>query len=299
MNKLAELLHSPYPVLCQRWKTVLISSVIVFLIVYLLQPFGISQMHSEYKIIILLGYGVVSSIALSVTLYLIPAFFPKYFEEKNWTLGKHLLNTLLLCFLITIGNGVYSAWVYNLNLSWNLFYISLIWVALLAPFPIVFFTMWNRNLQLARNLKEATEMNFYLSRKISSENGEVISEEKESSSGMLVFSGGTREMLEVAVDDFLYAEAEGNYVKATYRTGKNGAVIQKLLRATMKQAEETVADYPYIIRCHRAFLVNVQRVVKVDGNSQGYRLRLEGCEEEVPVSRAYAKGVKMLIENRV
>ena len=299
MNKLAELLHSPYPVLCQRWKTVLISSVIVFLIVYLLQPFGISQMHSEYKIIILLGYGVVSSIALSVTLYLIPAFFPKYFEEKNWTLGKHLLNTLLLCFLITIGNGVYSAWVYNLNLSWNLFYISLIWVALLAPFPIVFFTMWNRNLQLARNLKEATEMNFYLSRKISSENGEVISEEKESSSGMLVFSGGTKEMLEVAVDDFLYAEAEGNYVKATYRTGKNGAVIQKLLRATMKQAEETVADYPYIIRCHRAFLVNVQRVVKVDGNSQGYRLRLEGCEEEVPVSRAYAKGVKMLIENRV
>lgn len=299
MNKLAELLHSPYPVLCQRWKTVLISSVIVFLIVYLLQPFGISQMHSEYKIIILLGYGVVSSIALSVTLYLIPAFFPKYFEEKNWTLGKHLLNTLLLCFLITIGNGVYSAWVYNLNLSWNLFYISLIWVALLAPFPIVFFTMWNRNLQLARNLKEATEMNFYLSRKISSENGEVISEEKESSSGMLVFSGGTKEMLEVAVDDFLYAEAEGNYVKATYRTAKNGAVIQKLLRATMKQAEETVAEYPYIIRCHRAFLVNVQRVVKVDGNSQGYRLRLEGCEEEVPVSRAYAKGVKMLIENRV
>lgn len=299
MNKLAELLHSPYPALCQRWKTVVISSVIVFLIVSLLQPFGISQMQSEYKILILLGYGMVSSVALSITIYLMPALFPYYFEEKNWTLGKHLLNTLLVCFLITIGNGLYSAWVYDLKLNWNLFYISLIWVALLAPFPIVFFAMWNRNLQLSRNLKEATEMNFYLSKKISSENGETTSDKKEISSEMLVFSGGTKEMLEVAADDFLYAEAEGNYVKATYRTGKNGTVIQKLLRATMKQVEETTADCPFIIRCHRAFLVNVQQVVKVDGNSQGYRLRLEGCEEEVPVSRAYAKEVKILIENKV
>lgn len=299
MNKLSELLHSPYPALCQRWKTVVISSVIVFLIVSLLQPFGISQMHSEYKIIILIGYGVVSSIALSVTIYLMPALFPRYFEEKNWTLGKHLLNTLVVCFLITIGNGLYSAWVYDLELSWNLFYISLIWVALLAPFPIVFFAMWNRNLQLSHNLKEATEMNFYLSKKISFGNGEIASEKNESSREMLIFSGGTKEMLEVLADDFLYAEAEGNYVKATYRTEKDGKIIQKLLRATMKQAEETVADCPFIIRCHRAFLVNVQQVVKVDGNSQGYRLQLEGCEEEVPVSRAYAKEVKMLIENKV
>lgn len=299
MNKLTELLHSPYPVLCQRWKTVMIPSAIVFLIVSLLQPFGISQMHSGYKIIILLGYGVVSSITLSITIYLIPALFPKYFEENNWTLGKHLLNTLLTCFLITIGNGLYSAWVYDLELSWSLFYISLIWVVLLAPFPIVLFAMWNRNLQLSHNLKEAMEMNFYLSRKISSEDGEVTSDEKEISSEMLVFSGGTKEMLEVAADDFLYVEAEGNYVKATYRARRNGTVVQKLLRATMKQVEETVADYPFIIRCHRAFLVNVQQVVKVDGNSQGYRLRLEGCDEEVPVSRAYAKEVKMLIENKV
>lgn len=299
MNKLSELLHSPYPALCQRWKTVVISSVIVFLIVSLLQPFGISQMHSEYKIIILIGYGVVSSIALSVTIYLMPALFPRYFEEKNWTLGKHLLNTLVVCFLITIGNGLYSAWVYDLELSWNLFYISLIWVALLAPFPIVFFAMWNRNLQLSHNLKEATEMNFYLSKKISFGNGEIASEKKESSREMLIFSGGTKEMLEVLADDFLYAEAEGNYVKATYRAEKDGKIIQKLMRATMKQAEETVADCPFIIRCHRAFLVNVQQVVKVDGNSQGYRLQLEGCEEEVPVSRAYAKEVKMLIENKV
>jgi len=37
-------------------------------------------------------------------------------------------------------------------------------------------------------------------------------------------------------------------------------------------------------------------VSKVSGNSQGYRLFLYDCEDSIPVSRAYSKEVKMLIE---
>ncbi len=50
----------------------------------------------------------------------------------------------------------------------------------------------------------------------------------------------------------------------------------------------------YLSVRHRAFLVNIRMVVKIDGNSQGYKLNLEGCEEDVPVSRAYAKEVKSI-----
>lgn len=159
--------------------------------------------------------------------------------------------------------------------------------------------MWNRNLQLTRNLKEAMEMNGHLSRRISPEVGIASLEDKVfSSEEALVFAGGTKEMLEVKAGDFLYAEAKGNYVKVGYRSDsdKEKKITWRLLRATMKQAEEAVSACPFIIRCHRAFLVNIQMVVKVDGNSQGYKLNLEGCEEDVPVSRAYAKEVKALIE---
>ena len=55
-------------------------------------------------------------------------------------------------------NCFYTAWVFgSFILSWKGFLISLAWVAVLAPFPIVFFLMWNRNLQLVRNLKEARD----------------------------------------------------------------------------------------------------------------------------------------------
>lgn len=304
INRLLTLLHSPYPVLVKRWKAVIIPSLIVFIILFLLQPFGISMMEG-YKFWVVLGYGVVSSLALGVFVYLLPVALPRYYDEQHWTLGKELLGTLGACLLIAIGNWFYTAWWFGGNiLSWRGFFISLIWVGILAPFPIVFFLMWNRNLQLARNLKEATEINFALAKKVS------IRKEMEGAGGEeeddvccpvaekpvhLVFSGGTKEMLEISANTLLYVEAEGNYVRVTYRI--ENKVQQRLLRATMKQAEEAVGACPFIIRCHRAFLVNVRTVVKVDGNSQGYRLRLEGCKDEVPVSRAYSKAVRMLIED--
>jgi len=103
INKLLTLLRSPYPSLVKRWKSVIIPSLIVFLILFVLQPFGISMMGG-YKFWVVLGYGVVSSLALSISTYLFPALFPRYHSEKNWTLGRELLGTLGACLLIAIGN---------------------------------------------------------------------------------------------------------------------------------------------------------------------------------------------------
>ena len=113
-------------------------------------------------------------------------------------------------------------------------------------------------------------------------------------SPFLLFQGGIRESLELDSKDLLYVESNGNYIRVNYqKAGKN---VQCLLRATMKQAEEVTAVCPLVLKCHRAFLVNIRKVVKVNGNSQGYRLLLEGCPEEIPVSRGYSKQVKELIE---
>ena len=88
--------------------------------------------------------------------------------------------------------------------------------------------MWNRNLQLVRNLKEATEINYALAKrentqkeKIRTRNEEQIGEgraaeevaEEEETPMQLVFSGGTKEMLEVDAHTLFYVEAEGNYIR--------------------------------------------------------------------------------------
>lgn len=79
-------------------------------------------------------------------------------------------------------------------------FLALSWVMVLAPFPVVFFLLWNRNLQLTRNLQEAMEINCHLSKRASQEVG---AESKEfSPEEVLVFSGGTKDMLEVKAVDF-------------------------------------------------------------------------------------------------
>lgn len=284
MNRLITLLQSSYPVSYQRWKAVWIPALIVFFILYFLQPFGISQIEEGQKLEVALGNTLISAVASILFNYLLPPLFPSYYKEQNWTLGKHVLSLLELLVTIAVGVWAYLSWQMQVWLGGREFFLVLSWVLILAVFPCVFFSMWNRNLQLARNLKEATELNACLSGRMTAEKAVP-----------LTFAGGTREVLQLEAAAFRYAESEGNYVKVTYLSKETGKCVRKTLRATMKQAEAAVAEAPYIVRCHRAFLVNVRAVRKVDGNSQGYRLQLEGCDEEIPVSRAYAKEVRRLI----
>lgn len=290
MKKLLNYLNSPYPVFYQRWKIAVISSVIVFLILALLQPFGISSIE-HHKLSILLGYMAVTAVFLCIPVYLFPALFPAYYEDDRWTVGKHILSQVYIFFFIAIGNWLYSAIVFNWGFRLDIFYSFLLCTVIIGFFPSVLFILLNRNRLLAFHLKEATEMNLHLQRSAATANvGRVEQEDT-----VILFAGGAKEVLEVNTSDLFFVEADGNYVKITYR--KSHEPVRKLLRMTMKQAEEATAVYPFIIKCHRAFLVNLHAVSRVSGNSQGYRLSLDGCEEEIPVSRAYSKEIKTLIEN--
>ena len=286
-NILAKWAREPYPSVISPWKIVVVPAVIIFLVLYLLQPFGIARIGSG-KLWVTLGSACISAGVSSLFVWVLPWMFPRYYEERAWTLGKEVLGTLALLLCITVCVWFYVAWLCGVMPGVRLFFTVLLWVLILGTFPTVLFAMWNRNIRLARNLREATELNLRLSKK---------QEAEEMPSATLVFSGGTKDTLVIDARSFLYAESEGNYVRLHYLSPKDNRPVSRLLRLTMKQAEAAVASAPFIVRCHRAFLVNLHQVTKMDGNSQGYRLRLEECAEEVPVSRAYVRRVKLLIES--
>lgn len=288
-EKILRYLQSLYPVVYQRWKVVLISSLVVFLILLVLQPFGISGIR-QHKFWILVGFMGVTAVSLSIPMYVFGKLFPKFYKEETWTVWKQIVNLLQILFFIAIGNWIYSTLVFGWGLRWDVFCAFALFTLVIGLFPTVLFILLNQNRLLAIHLKEATEMNLHLQRSVLP----AESVETKQDSPFLLFQGGIRESLELDSKDLLYVESNGNYIRVNYqKAGKN---VQCLLRATMKQAEEVTAVCPLVLKCHRAFLVNVRKVVKVNGNSQGYRLLLEGCPEEIPVSRGYSKQVKELIE---
>ena len=68
-----------------------------------------------------------------------------------------------------------------------------------------------------------------------------------------------------------------------------------MLLATMKQMEETLHSYPMIVRCHRAFLVNIGQVEQIISHSGSTQLLIKHSHESLPVSRSNMAQVKSAI----
>jgi hypothetical protein len=108
--------------------------------------------------------------------------------------------------------------------------------------------------------------------------------------------GRTKDALIIKPANILYIEASGNYVDVHF-VNENGKAVRKTIRSTIQQMEGALQAYPGIIRCHRAYIVNVSHVEKVNSNQQGLVLILKPIDKEVPVSRTYKKRLRHFKEN--
>ena len=123
------------------------------------------------------------------------------------------------------------------------------------------------------------------------EGGGLLSEGE---GGGLLLRGTTNESVTLQISHLLYIEAVGNYVKVSHL--RNDQVHTDMLRATMKQMEETLQGYPMIVRCHRAFLVNLAQVEQIVSHSGSTQLLIKHCHESLPVSRSNMAQVKSAIK---
>ena len=110
----------------------------------------------------------------------------------------------------------------------------------------------------------------------------------------LTLAGTTNESVTLQISDLLYIEAVGNYVKVYHLC--DGQVRTDMLRATSKQLEDDLQDYPMIVRCHRAFLVNLGQVEQIVAKSGTMQLIIKNCHDSIPVSRSNMAQVKAAVE---
>jgi hypothetical protein len=293
MNKLFQYLSrpQPHPVALKRWRIVVISSLIVLFVLGIFQPFGIGTMLQS-SFVILAGFVLVTIVGVSIVVYLLPLFFKRFYSE-NWTVGKNLLNGCLIVLIISSGNTYYHYLLTRNNSQFSvgsvadmfLFYLVITFLVSIVPFIIIAFLQHNRS--LSQHLQEAQDLNKKLAEEIPPPQTVYNSEP-------ITLSGNTKDSIELHPEQFIYLEAYGNYVKVNYTEGD--LLKQKLLRTTIKQMEDALAPVPFIIRCHRAYLVNIKHITSVKGNSQGYKVSFDYPTEDVPVSRGYTKALIEVIK---
>ena len=98
----------------------------------------------------------------------------------------------------------------------------------------------------------------------------------------------TSETFSFSLPDLIYIEADDNYSTIVWRNGHG--VERKLLRVNLKSIENQINN-SFTIRCHRSFIVNINAISNIIGNTNGYKLVMADLDVTIPVSRPKGKEV--------
>ncbi|MEQ8907731.1 MAG: LytTR family DNA-binding domain-containing protein [Vicingaceae bacterium] len=279
------LLQQPYP-LHLSWKKEIISAFLyglfIFGFLYIFQPFGLSNYHSETKVYQLLGYGLVTTFVLLSMMVLVRLFFTSWYSEKNWTVGKNIFFTTLVLLFIGTANLLYSVSLDYLKLSLQgfLFYQGV--TIAVGLIPVTIGTLLNYHKKLKAAVKEASDLNASIQQK--AEHHELIE----------IPSKNKSEELKVELDQLLALKAVENYLEVYLN--RTETTKKEIIRNTLSEVEQSLSSYPSLKRCHRSFLVNLDQVESFSGNAQGLSLRLKNSNTlSIPVSRSYVKEIKAVL----
>ena len=227
-----------------------------------------------------------------------------YIIRRN--LWFQLINTPLVSFMICLyRHFLLSGRVEGNQLSWGNFFETLLIIAFCSFAIGLYWRFKYRSRYLAAELEETRLLNEQL-QKIQQTAllpmGADASETQEQKGASIPppqnvaihLTGTTNDSITLQLSDLLYVEAVGNYVKVFHH--HDGKVRTDMLRATSKQIEDDLRPYPMIVRCHRAFIVNLQQVEQIISKSGSMQLLVKYCHDHLPVSRGNVSQVKESIK---
>lgn len=287
MRKLLSYFKRPATFNSNPWIIVIAASLLVCFLLGFFQPFGIDKFNIRVKLLVVIGFTLVTAAATSIVGYLLPILFKRFYNPSKWTIGKSLINDILIMLLIVLGNVVFNWSIgHHLSSTFGSVLLSYLLVTLLIGIiPTLFSIFIVQNYSLKKNLEDAITINNQLSKRLQDEN--IVNHAKFKH---IELTGETKEKISLYLDNILCLESAGNYVKVSYILDDN--IKQKQIRTTLARMEKELSNHSNIVRCHRAYLVNVLHIISVTGNSQGLQLSLKYLKEEVPVSRTYINKIK-------
>ena len=276
------------------------------------KPFGLGawkwDAYVHLLLIWVLGFGVCF---LTEVILRFVAKMPRsneqgvdYIIRRN--LWFQLINTPLVSLMICLyRHFILSDRVPNNQLSWSNYLETLAIMAFISFAIGLYWRFKFRSRYLAIELEETRQLNEQLKAMQKQTESRVQSLEAamnqpieaihQKSSGLVTLTGTTSENVTLIIADLLFVETIGNYVKVCYL--RDGRVRTDILRATSKQMENDLRAYPMIVRCHRAFLVNLSQVEQIVAKSGSMQLIIKHSHDSIPVSRSNVSQIKDVIKN--
>ncbi|MBI3219345.1 MAG: LytTR family transcriptional regulator [Bacteroidetes bacterium] len=286
-KQLADWLNAPFPFyLNDERKNFLLGLFISGFVTAFLYLF---KTESELTFANDLGWlhGLITLAVLFFNVLLLPRIFPVMMDPTTWTIKKYIyLNILHLVLIWLISTVMEKLFFCPLNMSWlEVSAHTSAQVAIKGVIPITLCTLFLKAQMLQQNLHEAIKTNQEL-QKIQTLKKE--SKEAVKTATVVTLYSDTSESLTFNLPDLLFIEADDNY--STIHWKEESAIQKKLLRVNLKNLESQLNN-SFTLRCHRSYIVNVNAISAITGNTNGYKLKMNGSDFSIPVSRPKGKEV--------
>ena len=288
-----------------------ISTVFMVLAIAIFKPFGLEvwQWQAYIHLLCIFALGSFSCFLTEIILRYVIRMPRSYDRGVSYIISRNLrfqcINTPLVSLLICLyRHFAMSELVEGNKLSFSNYLETLVIIAFLSFAIGLYWRFKFRNRYMAAELEETRQMNEQLKKLQTSvldsqktmENTNRLSEISNNQASQITLEGTTNEHVSLEISNLLYIEAVGNYVKVCQL--QDNEVQTHMLRATMKQMEDELQDYSMIVRCHRAFMVNLGQVEQISSNSRAMQLVMRHSHDAIPVSRSNVNKLKELLEQR-
>jgi len=275
----------------QRIKSAIKDCIVASIILVIYHPF---RLVGDEKSIIMTIIGIIiigfvvslvtSFISQKLTGWKKPACYETDMKRMLW---QYIFNTLLLSVVLIfyIGWQMRGDWL----AMWDFGEYYSLWplASMIPGVALVYFPLfvWNRIQLKNRYLKVEVEELQTLNALLETEQKMLRSRlTKDDVTDKIILHGDSRESLIVNPLDIMYVESVGNYLNVVYFNDAD--LCQKRLRSSLKEMEETLEAFPFMVHTHRAFLVNINFITQVSGNSGGYKINMFSTDRVLPVSKA-------------
>ena len=261
----------------------LIMSSGVFLFILFFQPFPLETLNYDNRLLFVLGFGAITFFITFIVLILLPLLLPRLFTISDWEYGPPLGQSLLFIVITTTAFAFYIRYVGHVNLSLYIMFK----VALVCLFPLIILIVLYRNKSLKQAVSILQEQNKEYYAKI---------ERYENSGGedvIDIVSDNKSDRLNLKFNDIVFVKSADNYIEICFMEGES--VEKKMLRSTLRNIEAQLSNHMNFIRCHRTRIINILYIEKLVRSYGTYNIKLNCCDENIPVSRQYLMQVRVAI----
>ena len=280
-------LNTPYPFPNKTQKLFFVFglSFFVFSFLAVFEPFGIDNIE-QHQTLILLGYGLITLVITLLSFFVAPVFFPTYFDSENWTVKKAFVFFFWGLFIIAVLNWQYTLLIRDFletrEFTFSQFVFYTVAVGVLGIFFLILISERLLNYFNALDAKKWTTILTL----------QVAGREEEN---LLVKLGMETNSIHLDLKNLLCIKSAGNYSEVYYLEQETHK--KELLRCPLSLLKQQLDAYAFIKQCHRSYIVNFNRVTKINGNARNYSLECKALDFPIPVSRQFPKKMLTLLDD--